>query len=146
MAHSLMGANPTPCAPSCLQTQQGDLNYGAMALLALSSGERAAVLQCCLQLFAGNCVAAARRSAAGSSGHGALQALPAPCPPILFAAVLTCIVGDGGLFVERVPDLDTLQVSAVPHCAVLCCASVLQRRAVLPTGWLLCGGGTYGTA
>lgn len=43
------------------QTQQGDLNYGAMALLALSS------------------------------------------------AVLTCIVGDGGLFVERVPDLDTLQ-------------------------------------
>ncbi|PRW05802.1 ATP-dependent DNA ligase [Chlorella sorokiniana] len=44
------------------QTQQGDLNYGAMALLALSS------------------------------------------------AVLTCVFGDGGLMVDRVPDLDTLQL------------------------------------
>lgn len=42
----------------------------------------------------------------------------ASCP----AAVLTCVVGDGGLLVDKVPDLDTLQASAV--CAVLCCAVV----------------------
>ena len=66
----------------------------------------------------------------------------ADCPAPVPAALLTCIVGDGGLLVDRVPDLDTLQASLVAYGALCCCAVLCQAErsagGSLPVTWTPC--------